>query len=36
MRRRQAISHAATIAAQTLRSGDGGGSGTGADLSEKD
>ncbi|MFA5965239.1 MAG: P-type conjugative transfer protein TrbL [Sphingomonas sp.] len=36
LRRRQAISHGATIAAQTLRSGDGGGSGASADLSEKD
>lgn len=36
LRRRQAVSHAATIAAQTLRAGDGGGSGASADLSEKD
>jgi type IV secretion system protein TrbL len=36
LRRRQAISHGATIAAQTLRAGDGGGSGASADLSEKD
>ncbi len=36
LRRRQAISHGATIAAQTLRAGDGGGGGASVDLSEKD
>jgi len=36
MKRRQAITHAATVAAHTLRSGDGGGSGSAVDVSEKD
>jgi type IV secretion system protein TrbL len=33
---RQAIAHSATVAAHTLRSGDGGGSGASIDTSEKD
>ena len=33
---RQAIAHSATLAAHTLRSGDGGGSGASIDTSEKD
>lgn len=36
MKRRQAMTHAATVAAHTLRSGDGGGSGSAVDVSEKD
>jgi type IV secretion system protein TrbL len=36
MRRRQAISHGATVAAHTLRGGDGGGSGAAVDVSQKD
>lgn len=36
MKRRQATTHAATVAAHTLRSGDGGGSGSAVDVSEKD
>lgn len=36
MKRRQAMAHAATIAAHTLRSGDGGGAGSSVDVSEKD
>jgi len=36
MKRRQAMTHAATVAAHTLRSGDGGGSGASVDTSEKD
>jgi type IV secretion system protein TrbL len=36
MKRRQAVTSAASIAAHTLRSGDSGGSGTSIDLSEKD
>ncbi|MDB5579068.1 MAG: trbL [Bradyrhizobium sp.] len=36
MKRRQAMTHAATVAAHTLRSGDGGGSGSSVDVSEKD
>ena len=33
---RQTIAHGATVAAHTLRSGDGGGSGASIDTSEKD
>jgi type IV secretion system protein TrbL len=36
MRNRQTMTHGATIAAHTLRSGDGGGSGSSVDVSEKD
>jgi len=36
MKRRQAMTHAATVAAHTLRSGDGGGPGSAVDISEKD
>jgi type IV secretion system protein TrbL len=36
MKRRQAMTHAATVAAHTLRSGDGGGAGSAVDVSEKD
>ena len=36
MKRRQAVTHAATVAAHTLRSGDGGGAGSSVDVSEKD
>ena len=36
MKRRQAMTHAATVAAHTLRSGDGGGAGSSVDVSEKD
>lgn len=36
MKRRQAMSHGATVAAHTLRSGDGGGSGASIDVSQKD
>jgi type IV secretion system protein TrbL len=36
MKRRQAMTHGATVAAHTLRSGDGGGSGASVDLSQKD
>ena len=36
MKRRQAVTHAATVAAHTLRSGDGGGAGSAVDVSEKD
>jgi type IV secretion system protein TrbL len=36
MKRRQTMTHGATIAAHTLRSGDGGGSGATVDLSQKD
>ncbi|MFA6114196.1 MAG: P-type conjugative transfer protein TrbL [Sphingomonas sp.] len=36
MKRRQAVTHAATVAAHTLRSGDGGGAGAAIDVSEKD
>ncbi|MFA5964976.1 MAG: P-type conjugative transfer protein TrbL [Sphingomonas sp.] len=36
MKRRQAMTHAATVAAHTLRSGDGGGGGSSVDVSEKD
>ena len=36
MKRRQAMTHAATVAAHTLRSGEGGGAGSAVDVSEKD
>jgi type IV secretion system protein TrbL len=36
LRNRQALSHGASIAAHTLRSGDGGGGGASIDLSHKD
>jgi type IV secretion system protein TrbL len=36
MKNRQSLSHGATVAAHTLRSGDGGGGGTSIDVSEKD
>ena len=36
MKQRQSMTHGATIAAHTLRSGDGGGSGASVDLSQKD
>jgi type IV secretion system protein TrbL len=36
MKQRQSMTHGATIAAHTLRSGDGGGSGASIDLSQKD
>jgi type IV secretion system protein TrbL len=36
MKRRQAVSQAATVAAHTLRSGDAGGSGSSIDLNQKD
>jgi len=36
IKRRQTMTHGATIAAHTLRSGDGGGSGASVDLSQKD
>lgn len=36
MKRRQTVTHAATVAAHTLRSGDGGGAGSAVDVSEKD
>lgn len=36
MKRRQTMTHGATVAAHTLRSGDGGGSGASVDLSQKD
>jgi len=36
MKRRQTLSHAATVAAHTLRSGDAGGGGASVDLNEKD
>ncbi|MEA3388489.1 MAG: P-type conjugative transfer protein TrbL [Pseudomonadota bacterium] len=36
MRRRQAVTHGATVAAHTLRGGDGGGSGAAVDVSQKD
>ena len=36
MRRRQTMTHGATVAAHTLRSGDGGGGGSSVDLSQKD
>ena len=36
MKRRQTMTHGATVTAHTLRSGDGGGSGASVDLSQKD
>ncbi|MBX7484042.1 P-type conjugative transfer protein TrbL [Qipengyuania qiaonensis] len=36
MKRRQTMSHGATVAAHTLRSGDGGGGGASVDVREKD
>jgi type IV secretion system protein TrbL len=36
MKNRQSLSHGATVAAHTLRAGDGGGAGTSVDVSEKD
>jgi type IV secretion system protein TrbL len=36
MKRHQAMTHAVTVAANTLRSGDGGGAGSAVDISEKD
>ncbi|MBI0530278.1 P-type conjugative transfer protein TrbL [Sphingomonas sp. TX0522] len=36
MRRRQTMTHGATVAAHTLRGGDGGGSGAAVDVSQKD
>lgn len=36
MRQRQAVTHGATVAAHTLRGGDGGGSGAAIDVSQKD
>ena len=36
MKRRQTMTHGATVAAHTLRSGDGGGGGASVDLSQKD
>jgi type IV secretion system protein TrbL len=36
MKDRQTITHGATIAAHTLKSGDSGGAGTTIDTSEKD
>ena len=36
MKRRQTMTHAAAVAAHTLRSGDGGGGGSSIDVSEKD
>ncbi len=36
MRRRQTVTHGATVAAHTLRGGDGGGSGATVDVSQKD
>lgn len=36
MKRRQTMTHGATVAAHTLRSGDGGGSGASVDLNQKD
>ncbi|MCH7862329.1 MAG: P-type conjugative transfer protein TrbL, partial [Proteobacteria bacterium] len=36
MKRRQTMTHGATVAAHTLRSGDGGGGGSSVDLSQKD
>lgn len=36
MKRRSEVTHGATIAGHTLRSGDGGGSGSAVDLSQKD
>ena len=36
MKRRSEVTHAATVAAHTLRTGDGGGSGSAVNLSQKD
>jgi type IV secretion system protein TrbL len=36
MKNRQTLSHGATVAAHTLRSGDGGGAGSSVDVAEKD
>ena len=36
MKNRQTMSHGASIAAHTLRSGDGGGAGSSVDVTEKD
>ncbi len=36
MKRRQTMTHGATVAAHTLRGGDGGGGGASVDLSQKD
>ncbi|MBU7590305.1 MAG: P-type conjugative transfer protein TrbL, partial [Sphingopyxis terrae] len=36
MKNRQTMTHGATVAAHTLRSGDGGGSGASVDVSQKD
>jgi type IV secretion system protein TrbL len=36
MRQRQAVAHGATLAAHTLRGGDGGGAGASVDVSSKD
>jgi type IV secretion system protein TrbL len=36
LRRRQAVAHGATIAAHTLRAGDGGGAGASVDVSQRD
>ena len=36
MKNRQAVSHGASVVAHTLRSGDGGGSGSAIDLQNKD
>jgi type IV secretion system protein TrbL len=36
MKRRQAVGHGVSVAAHTLRSGDGGGGGSAVDVSEKD
>jgi type IV secretion system protein TrbL len=36
MKNRQTLSHSATVAAHTLRSGDGGGAGSSIDVTEKD
>ena len=36
MKDRQTLSHGATVAAHTLRSGDGGGAGSSVDVTEKE
>jgi type IV secretion system protein TrbL len=36
MKRRQTVSHGATVGAHTLRAGDGGGAGAGVDVSQED
>jgi type IV secretion system protein TrbL len=36
MKRRQSVTHGATIAAHTLRGGDGGGGGASVNLQDKD